>query len=198
MYKDPVNQGKVQLSSTVFGHAVGVYGAGADTESFLSLSVFGLAFGAGGTLAPDWIMSRSAANVARLASGDFIRAQTDPSDDEDLSRKAYVDAGDAEVEAPTVAAYDTDDGIAWSDRAADITVDDTWEPSLSGAQSGRLNQFSLQVTMSGAQTITWPTVVWVTDSGSAPTIGDGDEAAIELWQFSDDGTVFAAAGVNAA
>jgi len=66
--------------------------AGGDTDDRFRYDLNGQLEWGSGSAAPDVVLSRSAANVLRLASGDAIRSQTDPANAEDLVRKSYVDA----------------------------------------------------------------------------------------------------------
>lgn len=88
-------QGELQQSVTNFGPLFLAYANATDTQATVYLGVLVgspiLAFGPGGASAYDWTIQRTAASVARLGSDDYIRAQTDPVDDEDLARKGWID-----------------------------------------------------------------------------------------------------------
>lgn len=74
-----------------------------------------------GTASPDWALTHSASNVARLGVNDFIRSQVDPVDNEDLTRKGWVDtqlAGKAAAAHTHVEADITDLGD-YVDRTGD-------------------------------------------------------------------------------
>ena len=70
---------------------VGNYTGGSDTYARFVAYVNGdLEWGAG-TGARDVSLTRAAANVLQLASGDYLRVQQDPSNNDDVARKLYVD-----------------------------------------------------------------------------------------------------------
>ena len=85
--------------------------AGGDTDDRFRYDLNGQLEWGSGSAAPDVVLSRSAANVLRLASGDAIRSQTDPANAEDLVRKSYVDLLDRAMGDVTVANTTTETSV---------------------------------------------------------------------------------------
>lgn len=118
---------------------------GDSTSRFALLADGTLQWGSGAG-ARDVVLSRAAADVLQLASGDSLRVQQDPSNANDVTRKSYVDAlagpigmaATLKITRPSVSTVTDTADFAWVENGSGVyrrvaTVSDTCNITTSGA-----------------------------------------------------------------